>query len=152
MAFLNCGKLHKHYFMTLNDPGSYAGLMLTKSHLSEYKLFSGRLSRKSCPAFISEHYANEILKNLLMSPVKQSFLFVVCHNLKFHFQCTKIKAGFCATDWSGLRRYETATCCPALQSMYRRKSRNCEVSLSRHPLQMKNLYMYDIAYEFLELC
>lgn len=84
--------------MTVNDSGSYAGLMIIKSHLSRYKLFSGRLSRKGSPDFISEHYANEILKNLLMCLVKQSSLFVECHNLKFLFLRTKIKPGFCATD------------------------------------------------------
>lgn len=69
--------LHKHYFMTINDSGSYAGLMIIKSHLSGYKLFSGRLSRKGSSAFVSEHYANEILKNLLMCPAKQSSLWSV---------------------------------------------------------------------------
>lgn len=90
--------LHKHYFVTINDSGSYAVLITIKFHLSGYKLFSGRLSRKSFPAFVSEHYANEIFNNLLVSPVKQSSLFVVCHILKILFHCTKIKPGVCATD------------------------------------------------------
>lgn len=81
--------MHERYFMTINNSGSYAGLMIIEYHVSECKVFSGKLGRKFSPAFTSEHCANEILTNLLMlmGPVKQSFLFVLFHNLK---------RGFCA--------------------------------------------------------
>lgn len=108
MVFWNGGMLHKHYFMTINNSGSYAGLIIIKSHVSECKLFSVRLSRKFSPAFTSECCANETLKNLLMlmSPAKQSSL--MFHNLKFLFQFTlqKSSLGF-VPQWSflsGLRR------------------------------------------------
>jgi len=63
--------LHKYYFMTINIFGSYAGLKIIESHVSECKLFCGRLSRKFSSAFTSECCANKILKNvlILMNPV-----------------------------------------------------------------------------------
>lgn len=87
--------LHKLYFKTTNNSGWYAGPMRIKSHVSECKLFSGRLSRKFFPAFKSECCAYEILKNLLLK--KQLLLFVMFHDLKFIFHVTKIKSEFCAT-------------------------------------------------------
>lgn len=77
--------MHQHYFMTISNSGSYAGLMIVEYCVSEVKVFSGKLGRKFSAAFTSEHCANEILTNLLMSPVKPSFLSVLFHNLKFLF-------------------------------------------------------------------
>lgn len=135
MAFWNGGMLHKHYFMTVNNSGGFAGLTIIKSCVSECKLFSGRLRRKFSPAFTSECCANEILKNLLMSPVKQSPLFMMFHNLKFLFRfiLQKSSLGF-VPQWSalsGLRRYETAKCCPASDRRYGRKSRSVYILWSK---------------------
>lgn len=134
----NCGMLHKHYFMTINNSGSYDGLMIIKSRVSECKLFSGRLSRKFSPVFTSKCCANEILNNLLMSPVKQSSLFMMFHNLKFLFQFVLQKLSlFFLPQWSALgrlRRYKTPKCCSASDRRYGRKSRSvCILWMNSQP-------------------
>lgn len=128
MVLWNCGMLHKHYFMTTNNSGSYEALRIIKSCVSECKLFSGRLSRKFSPVFTSKCCANEILNNLLMSPMKQSSLFTMFHNLKFLFRFVlqKLSLAF-VPQWSALchlRRYKTAKCCSASDRRYGRKSRS----------------------------
>lgn len=56
IVFWNCDVLHKHYFVTVNNSGNYAGLMIITSHVSECKPFPGRCSRKFSLAFINEWY------------------------------------------------------------------------------------------------
>lgn len=143
VTFWNCGIMHQHYFMTIRNSGSYAGLMIVEYCVSEVKVFSGKVGRKLSAAFTSEHCANEILTNLLMlmSPVKQSFLSVLFHNLKFLFLFILQKSSLVfVPQWSassGLRRHRTAKCCPS--SGRRRKSRSvCELWSKPQPLPSIN--------------